>query len=170
MPYLADNEDRGRKKQAARRERRRNHWVFIGTIMLLFIVVFAGFLFTGNPSQTVPEKKPLNPPPTEPEFQDTATIVNERVNRIGGVEEASVLVLNRIVLIALVLDSNLSRQGVDAIKKEAVGTAADLPQVDEVLVTANPEIFAEVGDILAGEAPLDSLQDIYERIRDEMVF
>jgi len=145
----------------------RSDRMLIAAVLILFVFVFAGFLITGNPRQTVPEKKPLNPPPTDPELQDTATVIERKAENIEGVVEASVLVLSRIALIALDLDDELTEKRVEEVKKEVAGAAEGLPNLDEVLVTANPDIVAEVKDILAGEAPLDSLEDIYRRIREE---
>jgi len=145
----------------------RSDRMLIAAVLILFVFVFAGFLITSNPRQTVPEKKPLNPPPTDPELQDTATVIERKAENIEGVVEASVLVLSRIALIALNLDDELTEKRVDEVKREVADTAEGLPNVDEVLVTANPDIVAEVKDILAGEAPLDSLEDIYRRILEE---
>ena len=55
-----------------------------------------------------------------------------------------VIVLSRIALIALDLRSDIPLSQVKIIKAEAASRAKDLPEIDEVLVTANPGLFEKL--------------------------
>lgn len=139
-----------------------------GTFLtIFFIVVFVGFLISETPSYILPEKKPLNPQREVSEFKDGALEIKERAERIQGVNKASVLILNRTALIALELDDSIKGANIAETKKRVVVIAGDMHNVDEVLVTADPDIAAEISNIFAGKAPLESLEDIYSRIRQE---
>jgi hypothetical protein len=137
-------------------------------IFLLALLVIAGFALTWAFPRNIAEKPPAAPAPapTQP-GRDNTTIITERVSTVEGVEDARVIVLSRIALIALDLKSDIPLSQVKIIKSEAASRAKDLPEIDEVLVTANPGLFEEVVKILEGDAPLERLEYIYESIRDQ---
>jgi len=136
-------------------------------IFTLFVLIIAAVIISGDPELTAPRKKPFNAPPTDPELEDIGAAIERRVERMNGVLDASVLVLSRTALVALELEEALSPEEIDRIKRETADYAKGFPKIDEVLVTADPNLVAEIKEVLKGEAPLESLEDIYKKIRGE---
>jgi len=117
-------------------------------IFVLFVLIVAAVVASGDPEMTVPRKKPFNAPPIDPELQDTGTAIERRVERMNGVLDASVLVLSRTALVALELKEPMPPEEIDKIKRETADYAKGFSNIDEVLVTADPNIVAEIKDIL----------------------
>lgn len=140
--------------------------ILAGMLMLAVIVV-GGFLLTwAFPRSGF--QKPVQPTPSvENADVDTAEIITQKVTAVPGVEGAQVIVLSRVALIALEVKPDLSAAEVKRIKNESTSAAKERPEVNEVLVTANPDLGKELQKILQGEAPLERLDYIYERIRDQ---
>lgn len=134
---------------------------FLAFLVLACLAMMLWWWTSRNPSE-----KPLTPAPNQP-YQDSSAIISQRVEAISGVEAADVLILNRTALIALDLETGLTSREIKAVKKEASAAAKDIKDVDEVLVTAHPDLVEEVRAILNGEMPLDRLESIYEKIRDQ---
>lgn len=143
----------------------RNYRILTGLLALL-LVLSLGMLFFDWPSRSPLEKPGETPAPVEPQ-RNTTQVITQRVEGIPGVEDAQVIVLSRVALIALDLEDGVSRRDTNWIKGQASYTAKGFEEVDEVLVTAHPDLVEEVKAILRGDMPLERLEIIYERIRDQ---
>lgn len=165
-PGEGNPSDNYRTKLKVKSGRTGDNRILAGMLMLAVIVV-GGFLLTwAFPRSGV--QKPVQPtPPVEAGDANTAEIITQRVSAVPGVEGAQVIVLSRVALIALEVKPDLSVAEVKRIKNESTSVAKERPEVNEVLVTANPDLGRELEKILQGEAPLERLEYIYERIRDQ---
>ena len=152
-------------KQIRDGSRVRNNRILPVLLVLLVVACLAVILWWPSSSRS-PEQSPLTPERERP-YQDTTAIITQRVETVQGVEGANVIVLSRTALIALEVKTELTSAEVKRIKKEASIQAKDLEGVDEVLVTANPGLIQEIKAILNGEEPLEKLESIYEKIRDQ---
>lgn len=158
--------DENRETPVGVRDNRiRNYRILTGFLILL-LALSLGMLFFDRPSRSPLEKPDETPAPVEPD-RNTTQIITQRVEAIPGVEDAQVIVLSRIALIALDLENGVSPRDMDWIKGQASDTAKGFEDVDEVLVTAHPDLLEEVRAILRGDMPLERLENIYERIRDQ---
>ena len=139
----------------------------LAAVIILGLIVVTGFLLSWVFSEKQ-SKKPNTPSPGAVEQnQDRTAIITQRVTGVNGVKGAQVIVLNKVALIALEVPSGVSAAEEKKIKNGAASTANDVSGVDQVLVTANPDLFAELEKILEGKVPLERLDYIYERIRDQ---
>lgn len=166
-PFREESPDGTQFKENRLRENR----VLVG-IVILSLIVIAGFVLTWAYPRNAAQKPPVTPAPAPAPADpagNSAEIITQRVTAIPGVEGAQVLILSRTALIALDVKSGIPTWEVRSIKKEASARAQGMAEVDEVLVTASPDLAAELRKILEGEEPLERLDDIYERIRDQQM-
>ena len=134
-------------------------------IGILAMIVVAGFLLTWAFPRNTAEKPEVSPP-----VQDNVRLqqlITQRVSQVPGVKETKVFVLSRVALIVIQVDPELPPYQVKRIKNDSASQAKGLSGVDEVLVTASPVLARELQEILEGEVPLERLEYIYERIRDQ---
>jgi len=139
--------------------------ILLGIIILALIVV-AGFLLTWAFPRNIAKRPEVSPPPNEG-ASDAQQIIIQRVTQVPGVRDAQVIVLSRVALIVIEVDPELPASEVKRIKNESASQAEDISGVEEVLVTASPDLAKELKKILSGDAPLERLEYIYERIRDQ---
>ena len=156
-----NNKDNRKLEESRFKENR-----ILAGIVFLGILVAAGFFLTWAFPRDIAEK-PSDEKNQNIANQDIADIITQRVTEIREVEGAQVIVLSRTALIALDLKQDIPVNEIKRIKDEVGARSKNIPQVDEVLVTANPDLGEEVKKILEGEAPLERLEYIYERIRDQ---
>lgn len=158
--------DRTKLKVKGYRQGRLGENRILTGIIVLALVVVAGFLLTWAFPRNIAQRPEVSPPRSEG-TSDSQQIIIQRVTQVPGVRDAQVVVLSRVALIVIEVDPELPASEVKRIKNESASQAKGMSDVDEVLVTASPDLAKELKKILAGDAPLERLEYIYERIRDQ---
>ena len=107
-----ENPDDIKLKESRLRDNR-----ILRAIFLLALIVIAGFALTWAFPRNIAEKPPAAPAPAPAQpGREIMTIITEKISTVEGVEDARVIVLSRIALIALDLKSDIPLSQVKIIK------------------------------------------------------
>lgn len=153
---------------------RKRNYIFAVTALLVFsIVIAAACAPQQRPNNINPNQPPNQVAPTPPNNNTTmptrsmAETLADEITNLDGVKSAYVLIIGRTAMIGVNLDKEKDDKMVEGLKDRITKLAEGKGNINEALISADPEIVEQIRDVFEGRSTPDSIGDIYTRLKPQ---
>ena len=91
----------------------------------------------------------------------------QQAKSVNGVNDASVLLIGKTAFVGIDLKKDIVGKNTSKIKKLVADKLKANPQVNTVMVTADPDLLQRIRDIISGKATPNVIGDLYKRMKME---